>query len=980
MHSTRAYARSHPIKTGFFVVLGVLALGTASALTLGYGTPAPAEAFVTVSPVTVIGASTAASSVTSTAATVTAATVVNTVVSNVVAALTVQANPLQNDSNNNNTVSTPSVTDANGVTTVQEVVAVAPQNEDSSNTNPSTEPCCTETTPAISLTPPTTTLSNPFTLPCCTVPTTSVTTPSVPVVITPTVVTITDICINIDGVQTSVPTGMTRDGSGNCNPPAQPVVICTLTASASAITPGQSVTLSWSTQNATSFVLNQGIGAVTPTSGGSRVVQPTGDTTYVGTAYGPGGPVTCQASVTVSTVVNPPSPICTLTASASSVTPGSPVTLSWTTTNVSSASIDNGVGAATPVFSGNRSVVVNANTTYTLTGIGTNGQTVTCSAPVTVSPVVNPPGPICTLTASAPSVAPGSSITLSWTTNNVSSASIDNGVGAATPVASGNRSVVVNANTTYTLTGIGTNGQTVTCSAPVVVTPPPPTPICTLSASAGTVAPGTSVDLVYTTTNVSNASIDNGVGNLSPVSGGTRSVIVNADTTYTLTGTGTNGQPVTCAAPVRVSTGGGGSPICTLTASPTSIKLGDSATITWGGNRIVSVSIDNGIGPVSGVSGSTTVTPTAKGTYTYIGSFLATNGSTLTCQATIEVTGGGGGCTSNCGGGGSSKPRVVLSSLKTPGDQPLSFVYLSQIPYTGLDLGPLGTALYWMMLILWSLAAAYLVLFNGLPLAYRKVGSFGANVKDVLKQPVAVSSHTVTTHAAPAAHAPAHHAAPSHTASHGNTHEHAAPAEAPKGYQAYQAQEGFRSFATEGALSIDDIVKGLAREAEARPTATAHDIRPDFMVETSTTAQGESSHHVYVEVPSQAHTVVEASAPMPAPEREAAPVNEDVRTFIAALLSGDRETVFGTIRGITRTGGDSEAFLTHAVCALDDAYRSRVDGSVCHPDIAAVTADCHPSFLERVVSALTTAVDGSYSTGVTGVKLALTRALAVVNG
>lgn len=896
-HTPRSYTKAHPIKTGLFVVLGVIALGTTSAFVLGYGAPQPAEAFTPVSSVTVVGAATAASSVTSTASTVAATTaaMVSSVVSNVIQSVTVQANPQQNDSGTSNT---PSVTDVNGVTTVSEAVGVGQLNSGDSNDNPSTEPCCTEATPAISVSTPAAT-DNPFTLPCCTVPTTSVTTPSVPVVITPTVVPIVDICINIDGVQTTVPGGMTVDGSGNCNPPSTNV-ICTLVASASAITPGQSVTLTWTTRNATSFVLNQGIGTVVPTSGGSVVVNPTVNTTYTGTAYGPGGPVNCSAPVTVTTVSN---------------------------------------------------------------------------------------APICTLTASASSVAPGSTVTLSWTTRNVTSATIDNGVGPATPVAAGTRSVVVNANTTYTLTGTGTNGQTVTCSAPVTVTPPPPTPICVLSASAGTVAPGTSVDLVYSTTNVSSASIDNGVGNLNPVTGGTKTVVVNADTTYTLTGTGTNGQPVTCAAPVRVSTGGGGSPICTLTASPIKINLGDSATITWGGNRIVSVSIDNGIGAVSGVSGSTTVTPTAKGVYTYIGSFLATNGSTLTCQATIEVVGGGGGCTSNCGGGGSSKPRVVLSSLKTPGDQPLAFVYLSQIPYTGLDLGPWGTALYWIMLILWSLAAAYLVLFNGLPLAYRKVGSFGSNVKEVLKQPAAASTHTVTTHHTPAAsHAPAHHAAPSHTASHGNTHEHATPAEAPKGYQAYQAQEGFRSFASGGALSIDDIVKGLAREAEARPTATAHDIRPNFLVETST-EHGEPSHHVYVamDAPAQAQVQTETVEEAPvvvaaAPAPVATPVNEDVRTFIAALLSGDRETVFGTIRGITRTGGDSEAFLTHAVCALDDAYRSRVDGSVCHPDIAAVTADCHPSFLERVVTALTTAVDGSYSTGVTGVKLALTRALAVVNG
>ncbi len=33
--------------------------------------------------------------------------------------------------------------------------------------------------------------------------------------------------------------------------------------------------------------------------------------------------------------------------------------------------------------------------------------------------------------------------------------------------------------------------------------------------------------------------------------------------------------------------------------------------------------------------------------------------------------------------------------------------------------------------------------------------------------------------------------------------------------------------------------------------------------------------------------------------------------------------------------------------------------------------NCSTSFLERLVSALTTAVDGSYTMGVTGIKLAL---------
>lgn len=42
-------------------------------------------------------------------------------------------------------------------------------------------------------------------------------------------------------------------------------------------------------------------------------------------------------------------------------------------------------------------------------------------------------------------------------------------------------------------------------------------------------------------------------------------------------------------------------------------------------------------------------------------------------------------------------------------NQPAPYVSLSAVPYTGLDLGPWGTAAYWGFLILWCLGAAYLI-------------------------------------------------------------------------------------------------------------------------------------------------------------------------------------------------------------------------------------------------------------------------------
>ena len=78
-------------------------------------------------------------------------------------------------------------------------------------------------------------------------------------------------------------------------------------------------------------------------------------------------------------------------------------------------------------------------------------------------------------------------------------------------------------------------------------------------------------------------------------------------------------------------------PFCTLSVSPTGIKNGESATLSWTSGHIASASIDQGIGAIALPSGSTSVSPTATTTYT--GTFVATNGTTLTCAATLGVTG-----------------------------------------------------------------------------------------------------------------------------------------------------------------------------------------------------------------------------------------------------------------------------------------------------------------------------------------------------
>lgn len=83
-------------------------------------------------------------------------------------------------------------------------------------------------------------------------------------------------------------------------PPAKPTV--NLQASPTVIQRGDSVTLSWSSTNATSLNLSPGVGNVS--AEGSQRVTPQATVTYTITATGPGGSADASASVTVN--VPPP--------------------------------------------------------------------------------------------------------------------------------------------------------------------------------------------------------------------------------------------------------------------------------------------------------------------------------------------------------------------------------------------------------------------------------------------------------------------------------------------------------------------------------------------------------------------------------------------------------------------------------------------------------------------------------------------------
>ncbi len=160
-------------------------------------------------------------------------------------------------------------------------------------------------------------------------------------------------------------------------PPSLPTV--TLSASTGSIEPGGSVTLTWSSANATAIRIDPGVGAVGPS--GSTTLSPTATTTYTITASNASGSATATKEITVTAPPPSPVPTASLLATPASVSAGDPVTLTWATTDASSVSLDNGIG--TVAASGSRTVSPASTTTYVLTATSA-ADTVTSAATVTV--------------------------------------------------------------------------------------------------------------------------------------------------------------------------------------------------------------------------------------------------------------------------------------------------------------------------------------------------------------------------------------------------------------------------------------------------------------------------------------------------------------------------------------------------------------------------------------------------------------------
>jgi hypothetical protein len=240
----------------------------------------------------------------------------------------------------------------------------------------------------------------------------------------------------------------------------------------------------------------------------------------------------------------------------------------------------------------------------------------------------------------------------------------------------------------------------------------------------------------------------------------------------------------------------------------------------------------------------------------------------------------------------------------------------------GLDLDPLGLALYFGGLFIWSAFLAYLIVFG----LQKKPASHGASGH----------GHAI----APSSHGLGGFGGPAPGASQGISRGPAKAAKAPpKEFRGYSPYEGFKSFATGDTLTIEDIVKGLARESGATALHEAE------VAEDASPAHDDHPHE---------HD--------PALAASAAQANE----FLRLLVEGERDGAFEALREIEEHGEGAEPFLQRVLSAVEAALNSRLSGGVCDLRTLEVLGSCDTPVIEQLARAL---ADGKH-----GGKLALTRA------
>lgn len=346
-------------------------------------------------------------------------------------------------------------------------------------------------------------------------------------------------------------------GGTNINSASQSVTVAvgtgsaptlTLSASPTSVTKGGSSTLTWSSTNTTSCTASNDWSGAKATSGSQSVVPPDGQSAYTLTCLGSNGTSVSQkvvVPVVASTNTTTPGTV-TLSSSASTVVVGSPVTLTWSSTVFSSCAASGSWSGAQAV-SGTQTVNPTTASTYTLTCSGTGVASVSKSVTVATTLPADTTAPAVSGVSRANLTS--SSVDISWVTDEPANGQVEfvgncPTSGCATPLVSSlstSHSISVSGLTPFTSYTFKIISADAAGNTRIVTGIPSFTTLkntsLTMSASATSVAPGTTVTITWASTGFSTCAASDAWMDPRPLSG-SRTVTPTTTSTYTITCSG----------------------------------------------------------------------------------------------------------------------------------------------------------------------------------------------------------------------------------------------------------------------------------------------------------------------------------------------------------------------------------------------------------------------------------------------------------
>jgi hypothetical protein len=395
----------------------------------------------------------------------------------------------------------------------------------------------------------------------------------------------------------------------------------TLNVSDGIVAPGESVTLNWSVEDAQSCTASGSpfTGSKNPAGASETLSNLTkGAKTFKLTCRGGGGTTSAEAKLTV---IAPPT--LTFSASKTQLAENTGTQLRWKATDATSclASGDwsGSQGTSGTVDTGNLS----SDKTYTLTCTGLNGEVAqTAKVEVVAAPRV-------TLNVSDDIVAPGESVTMTWSVEDAQSCSASGAPFTGTKNIQGSSETLSNLTKgakTFKLTCRGASGTTAAEAKLTVIAKP----TLTFSASKTQIAENAGTQLKWRATDATSCLASGDWSGSQGASGSFDTGTLTSDKTYTLTCIGLNGE-VEQTVKVEVVP----APTVSLSLSDTLVEPGTAVTLSWESEYAQSCTASGG-----GWSGSRTLSGTETVTFTTPNKRVFT----LTCRgvggpktATVEL-------------------------------------------------------------------------------------------------------------------------------------------------------------------------------------------------------------------------------------------------------------------------------------------------------------------------------------------------------